>query len=183
DLHSGSFGGAVANPAMVLAQMLSQMKDRGGRIKIPGFYDDVVPLTDEERKAWESLPFNEKRFRKDFGIPKLFGETGYSTLERTWARPTFEINGLLSGFTGEGAKTVIAAQAMAKVSMRLVPNQDPQKIARLFERHLKKICPKSVTLKITRMHGGKAWLAEIDHPAIQAASRALQRGFGKKPVY
>src|SRR5215471_1091961 len=115
DLHSGSFGGAVANPAMVLAQILAQVKDRGGRIKIPGFYDDVVPLTDEERKAWETLPFNEKKYRKDFGIPKVFGESGYSTLERTWARPTFEVNGLLSGFTGEGAKTVLPAVAMAKV--------------------------------------------------------------------
>jgi len=125
DLHSGSFGGAVANPAYVLAQILAQMKDRGGRIKIPGFYDDVVPLKDEERQAWASLPFNEKKFRKDFGISKLFGETGYTTLERTWARPTFEVNGMLSGFTGEGAKTVLPAVAMAKVSMRLVPNQQP----------------------------------------------------------
>ena len=126
----GSFGGAVANPAFVLAQMIAQMKDRSGRIKIPGFYDDVRPLQEEERKAWATLPFNEKKYRKDFGIPKLFGETGYTTLERTWARPTFEVNGLLSGFTGEGAKTVLPAVAMAKVSMRLVPNQDPDKIAR-----------------------------------------------------
>src|SRR5262245_61071673 len=109
DLHSGSFGGAVANPGFVLAQMLAQMKDRSGRIKIPGFYDDVVPLQDEERQAWATLPFNEKQYRKDFGIPKVFGETGYSTLERTWARPTFEVNGMLSGFTGEGAKTVLPA--------------------------------------------------------------------------
>ena len=125
DLHSGSFGGALANPAFVLSQILAQMKDRGGRIKIPGFYDDVVPLQEEERKAWASLPFNEKKYKKDFGIPKLFGETSYTTLERTWARPTFEVNGLLSGFTGEGAKTVLPAVAMAKVSMRLVPNQHP----------------------------------------------------------
>ena len=133
DLHSGSFGGAVANPAFVLAQILAQMKDRGGRIKIPGFYDDVVPLQEEERQAWATLPFNEKQYKKDFGIPKVFGETGYTTLERTWARPTFEVNGLLSGFTGEGAKTVLPAVAMAKVSMRLVPNQTPDKIAELFE--------------------------------------------------
>src|SRR5213592_3867718 len=109
DLHSGSFGGAVANPAFVLAQVLAQMKDRGGRIKIPGFYDDVVTLKDEERQAWATLPFNEKQYKKDFGVPKLFGETGYTTLERTWARPTFEVNGLSSGFTGEGAKTVLPA--------------------------------------------------------------------------
>ena len=106
DLHSGSFGGAVANPAMVLAQVLAQMKDRGGRIKIPGFYDDVRPLSDEERAEWKKLPFNETRYRKELGAPKLFGESGYTTLERVWARPTFEVNGLLAGFTGEGAKTV-----------------------------------------------------------------------------
>src|SRR5499426_3757342 len=155
DLHSGSFGGAVANPAIVLSQMLAQMKDRGGRIKIPGFYDDVMPLQDEERKAWAALPFNEKQYKKDFGIPKVAGETGYSTLERTWARPTFEVNGLLSGFTGEGAKTVLPAVAMAKVSMRLVPNQNPDKIAGLFEQYVQTITPKTVELKVTRMHGGK----------------------------
>src|SRR5690606_13116835 len=136
DLHSGSFGGAVANPAMVLAQILAQMKDRSGRIKIPGFYDDVRPLRDEEREAWKRLPFNETKYRKEIGAPKLFGETGYTTLERVWARPTFEVNGLLSGFTGEGAKTVIPATAMAKVSMRLVPDQRPDRIADLFEAYL-----------------------------------------------
>ena len=182
DLHSGSFGGAVANPAMVLAQMLAQMKDRSGRIKIPGFYDDVMPLTNEERKAWESLPFNEKKYRKDFGIPKVFGETGYSTLERTWARPTFEINGLLSGFTGEGAKTVLPAVAMAKVSMRLVPNQLPDKIAQQFEDYVTKLAPKTVELKITRMHGGKPWMTSYDNPFVQAAARAIEKGFGKSPV-
>jgi acetylornithine deacetylase/succinyl-diaminopimelate desuccinylase-like protein len=183
DLHSGSFGGAVANPAMVLAQMLAQMKDRGGRIKIPHFYDDVVPLQDEERKAWASLPFNERKYRKDFGIPKVFGESGYTTLERTWARPTFEINGLLSGFTGEGAKTVLPAIAMAKVSMRLVPNQDPDKIAKLFEEYVHDIAPKSVEVKVTRMHGGKPWMASYDNPFIQAAGRAIEKGFGQKPVF
>jgi acetylornithine deacetylase/succinyl-diaminopimelate desuccinylase-like protein len=183
DLHSGSFGGAVANPAMVLAQMLAQMKDRGGRVKIPGFYDDVVPLQEEERKAWASLPFNEKKYKKDFGIPKLFGESGYSTLERTWARPTFEINGLLSGFTGEGAKTVLPAVAMAKVSMRLVPNQNPDKIAKLFEDYVHDIAPKTVELKVTRMHGGKPWMASYENPFIQAAGRAIEKGFGQKPVF
>src|SRR5258705_9865716 len=148
DLHSGSFGGAVANPAFVLSQVIAQMKDRSGRVRIPGFYDDVVPLLDEERNAWASLPFNEKKFKKDFGVPKLFGETGYTTLERTWARPTFEVNGLLSGFTGEGAKTVLPAVAMAKVSMRLVPNQHPDKIAELFEDHVRDIAPKTVDVKI-----------------------------------
>ncbi len=133
DLHSGSFGGAVANPGFVLAQMLAQMKDRSGRVRIPGFYDDVRELSEAERAEWKKLPFNETKYRKDLGAPRLFGETGYSTLERVWARPTFEVNGLLSGFTGEGAKTVLPATAMAKVSMRLVPDQDPDKIADLFE--------------------------------------------------
>jgi acetylornithine deacetylase/succinyl-diaminopimelate desuccinylase-like protein len=183
DLHSGSFGGAVANPAMVLAQVLAQMKDRGGRIRIPGFYDDVVPLQEEERKAWASLPFNEKQYKKDFGIPKLFGESGYTTLERTWARPTFEVNGLLSGFTGEGAKTVLPAVAMAKVSMRLVPNQSPDTVARLFEEYVKKVTPKTVELKVTRMHGGKPWMTSYDNPFVQAAARAIEKGFGQKPVF
>jgi acetylornithine deacetylase/succinyl-diaminopimelate desuccinylase-like protein len=183
DLHSGSFGGAVANPAIVLAQMLTQMKDRGGRIKIPGFYDDVVALNEEERKAWASLPFNERKYKKDFGIPKVFGESGYSTLERTWARPTFEVNGLLSGFTGEGAKTVLPAVAMAKVSMRLVPNQDPDKIAKLFEAYVNDVAPKTVAVKVTRMHGGKPWMTSYDNPFVQAAGRAIERGFGQKPVF
>jgi acetylornithine deacetylase/succinyl-diaminopimelate desuccinylase-like protein len=183
DLHSGSFGGAVANPGMVLAQVLAQMKDRGGRIKIAGFYDDVVALQEEERQAWATLPYNEKQYKKDFGVPKLFGETGYTTLERTWARPTFEVNGLLSGFTGEGAKTVLPAVAMAKVSMRLVPNQDPDKIATLFEDYVRKITPKTVELKVTRMHGGKPWMTAYDNPFVQAAGRAIELGFGRKPVF
>lgn len=183
DLHSGVFGGAVANPAMVLAQILAQMKDKSGRIKIPGFYDDVRPLADEEREAWKTLPFNEKKYRKDLGAPKLFGEAGYSVLERVWARPTFEVNGLLSGFTGEGSKTVIPAVAMAKVSMRLVPNQDPDKIAGLFEAYMKKVAPKTVEVKVTRMHGGKPWIAEYDTAFIRAAGRAIEQGFGKPPVF
>ncbi len=183
DLHSGSFGGAVANPAMVLAQVLAQMKDRSGRIRIPGFYDDVRPLRDEEREAWKRLPFNETKYRKDIGAPKLFGETGYTTLERVWARPTFEVNGLLSGFTGEGAKTVIPATAMAKVSMRLVPDQRPEKVGELFEAYLRKVTPKTVELKVTRMHGGNPWMADFDNQFVQAAGRAIERGFGKAPVY
>jgi acetylornithine deacetylase/succinyl-diaminopimelate desuccinylase-like protein len=183
DLHSGSFGGAVANPAFVLCQMISQMKDRSGRIKIPGFYDDVVPLQEEERQAWASLPFNERKYKKDFGIPKLFGETGYTTLERTWVRPTFEVNGLLSGFTGEGAKTVLPAVAMAKISMRLVPNQDPNKIADLFQKYVEEIAPKTVELKVTRMQGGKAWMTSYDNPYVQAAGRAIEKGFGRTPIF
>jgi len=183
DLHSGSFGGAVANPAFVLAQMIAQMKDRGGRIRVPNFYDDVVPLTDEERQAWAALPFNEKKYRKDFGIPKVFGETDYTTLERTWARPTLEVNGLLSGFTGEGAKTVLPAVSMAKISMRLVPNQDPNRIAELFDAYVRKLTPKTMELKITRMHGGKPWMTSFDNPYVQAAGRAIEKGFGQKPVF
>src|SRR5687767_4506504 len=183
DLHSGSFGGAVANPAMVLAQILSQMKDRGGRIKVPGFYDDVRELRDEERAEFKKLPFNETRYRKDLGAPKLFGESGYTTLERVWARPTLDVNGLHSGFTGEGAKTVLPATAMAKVSMRLVPNQDPQKIGDLFEAYVRKIAPKTVELKITRMHGGSPWMTEFDNKYVRAAGRAIEQGFGKTPVF
>jgi acetylornithine deacetylase/succinyl-diaminopimelate desuccinylase-like protein len=183
DLHSGSFGGAVANPAFVLAQLLAQMKDRSGRIKIPGFYDQVRELSEAERAEWKKLPFNETRYRKDLGAPKLFGETGYSTLERVWARPTFEVNGLLSGFTGEGAKTVLPATAMAKVSMRLVPDQDPGTISELFEQYLRKIAPKTVEMKVTRMHGGKPWMAEFDNQYVRAAGRAIEMGFGKAPVF
>jgi acetylornithine deacetylase/succinyl-diaminopimelate desuccinylase-like protein len=183
DLHSGLFGGAVVNPNMALAQMLAQMKDKGGRVKIPGFYDAVRPLEDAERTAWKSLPFNERQYRKGLGAPKLFGESGYTTLERVWARPTFEVNGMLGGFTGEGAKTVIPAVAMAKVSMRLVPNQDPDVIAGLFEAYVKKVAPKSVEVKVTRMHGGHPWITSYDNPYVQAASRAIEQGFGKPPVF
>ena len=183
DMHSGVFGGAVANPAHVLAQMITQMRDRGGRIKIPGFYDEVQPLQEAERAAWSHLPFNERKYKKDFGIPKLFGESGYTTLERTWARPTLEVNGLLSGFTGEGAKTVLPALAMAKISMRLVPNQDPDRIAALFEAYVRKVAPKTVELTITRMHGGKPWMTSFDNPFVQAASRAIEKGFGQRPVF
>ena len=183
DLHSGSFGGAVANPAMVLAQVLAQMKDRGGRVKIPGFYDDVRALSDEERAAWKRLPFNETKYRKELGAPKLFGESGYTTLERVWARPTFEVNGLLSGFTGDGAKTVIPATAMAKVSMRLVPDQLPDKVADQFEAYLKKVAPRTVSVTLTRMHGGRPWMTGFDNPFVQAAGRAIEQGFGKAPVF
>ena len=183
DLHSGSFGGALANPAMALAQILAQMKDKSGRIKIDGFYDDVVELTEEERSAWTQLPFNEKQYQRELGAPKLFGESGYTTLERIWARPTFEVNGLLSGFTGEGAKTVLPAVAMAKVSMRLVPNQDPDTIAARFEAYVKKVAPKTVDVTVTRMHGGRPWITDYHNEFVQAASRAIEKGFGQKPVF
>ena len=183
DLHSGLFGGAVANPNFVLAQMLSQMKDKSGRVKITGFYDDVRELSQDERDALKKLPFNEKQYKKGLGAPKLHGETGYTTLERVWGRPTFEVNGIMGGFTGEGAKTVIPAVAMAKVSMRLVPNQDPDKIAEAFEAYVQQIAPPTVEVKVTRMHGGKPWLTEYDNPFVQAAGRAIEQGFGKAPVF
>ncbi len=184
DLHSGSFGGAVINPAYALAQTLSQLKGKNGRIAIPGFYDDVRKLSAEERRALARLPFSEKKFQKEIGAPALFGEKGFTTLERLWTRPTLEINGLYSGFIGEGAKTVLPGRAMAKVSMRLVPNQDPARIARLFAQHLKRICPNTVRLKVTEISGrGTPWLAPTDHPAMQAMGRAIQQGFGKKPVF
>ena len=183
DLHSGSFGGAVVNPGFVLTQILSQMKDRSGRIKIPGFYDDVRSLLDEERAAFARLPFNERHYRNQLGAPELAGEHGYTVLERLWARPTFEVNGLLAGFTGEGAKTVIPAVSMAKVSMRLVPDQDPDTVAGLFETYLRKVTPKSVDLSITRLHGGKPWVTDFDNPFVQAAARAIERGFGREPVF
>jgi acetylornithine deacetylase/succinyl-diaminopimelate desuccinylase-like protein len=183
DLHSGSFGGAVINPAYALSRMLAGMKDARGRITIPGFYDDVRKLSPLEKKEFARLRFSDAKLRKEIGAPQLFGEAGYTTLERLWARPTFEINGLLSGFTGEGAKTVISAKAMAKVSMRLVPDQDPGKIGKLFERHLRAVCPKSVRIRIKCLSQGKPWVAPIHHPGIQAATRALQKGFGKRPVF
>ncbi len=183
DLHSGSFGGAVANPAFVLTQLLARMKDRSGRIKIPEFYDDVRPLSDEERVEYARLPFNERRFQKELGSRKLFGEKGFTTLERIWARPTFEVNGLYSGFTEDGAKTVIPAVAMAKVSMRLVPDQNPDLIGDLFEAYVKKITPKTVDVTVKRMHTAKPWLVDFDNPFVQAAGRAIERGFGRKPVF
>jgi len=184
DLHSGGFGGAVVNPAFALAQLLTQLKDRNGRITVPGFYDDVRRLPAEERRALAGLPFSEKKLQKDIGAPGLFGEKGFTTLERLWTRPTLEINGLYSGFIGEGAKTVLPARAMAKISMRLVPNQDPAKIARAFTQYVKRLSPKTVRLKVTELSGrGTPWLAPTNHPAVQALARAIQKGFGKKPVF
>jgi acetylornithine deacetylase/succinyl-diaminopimelate desuccinylase-like protein len=183
DLHSGSFGGAVANPAFVLSQVLAQMKDRSGRVRVPGFYDAVRPLSDEERAEFRRLPFSETRYRKALGAPRLFGERGFTTLERVWARPTFEVNGLLSGFTGDGAKTVIPAVAMAKVSMRLVPDQDPDRIAELFTQYVKKVTPKTVEMTVTRMHGGRPWMTTLDNRFVQAAGRAIESGFGARPVF
>ncbi len=183
DLHSGSFGGAVANPAFVLAQVLGQMKDRGGRIKIPGFYNDVRPISAAERAEFAKLPFNERQYRRALGAPKLFGEKGFTTLERVWCRPTFEVNGLQSGFTGEGAKTVIPAAAMAKVSMRLVPDQDPDRVTDAFEAFLTKVMPKTVDATVRRLHAGKPWMTDLDNPFVRAAGRAIETGFRRTPVF
>lgn len=184
DLHSGSFGGAVMNPAEALARMLRDCKDpTTGKVALPGFYDDVVPLTEQERREWDELPFDRDAYRASVGASALAGEEGYGVLERLWARPTFEVNGLLSGFTGQGAKTVIPSTAMAKVSMRLVPDQDPDKALDALEAHLEDVAPEGISWELTRMHGGKPWLASRDHPVLQAAARALERGFGAGAVF
>jgi acetylornithine deacetylase/succinyl-diaminopimelate desuccinylase-like protein len=184
DLHSGSFGGAVVNPAEALARMIASCRDpETGEITIAGFYDDVVPLTEAEREQWKTLPFDEEQYRADLGVDALLEETDYGVLERTWARPTFEVNGFVSGFTGEGSKTVLPAKAMAKISMRLVANQDPDTIMDAAETHLRAVTPPGVSLEITRMQGGTPWLTPRDHPVMQAAGRAMQRGFGAEPVF
>jgi acetylornithine deacetylase/succinyl-diaminopimelate desuccinylase-like protein len=182
DLHSGTFGGSVVNPANALVEMLASLKDARGRVTVPGFYDKVRKLTAAERKTLKALPHSDARWQRSIGAPALQGEAGYSTLERIWARPTFDINGIWGGFTGEGAKTVIAAEAHAKISMRLVPDQQPKEIARKVTTHLKKIAPRSVRVEVRELHGGDPWIAPTDHPAIRAAERALRRAFGKKAV-
>ena len=183
DLHSGSFGGPVANPAFVLSQILASLKDENDRVLIPGFYDRVRELTSEEKEAFASLPFDEEAYRADLGVKRLAGERGYTPLEQLWARPTLEVNGLLSGFTAEGAKTVLPSRAMAKVSMRLVPDQDPGEIDELFKSYVMAQAGETVSVKVTPMHGGKPWVASLDHPAIQAAANAVEAGFGKRPVF
>ncbi len=183
DLHSGTFGGAVVNPANALVTMLASLKDANGRIQIPGFYENVRKLKARERKAFAGLPHSDSRYKKALGAPALFGEKGYTTLERVYARPSLDINGIWSGFTGEGAKTVIPAKAHAKISMRLVPDQTPKEIARKVKKHLKAIAPKSVNIEVTPLHGGEAWLADTDHPALAAAGKAMKGAFGRKPVF
>ena len=183
DLHSGLFGGAIANPIQVLAQLISDLKDREGRVTIPGFYDDVVPISDDERRALAALPFDETKYLGEIGALASFGEPGYTTLERIWARPTFEINGIWGGFSGEGSKTVLPNFAAAKISCRLVPNQDPDKITKLLSSHLAAIAPASVKIEVIPLLGGKPALTPLDHPALEAAATAIERGFGKRPVF
>ncbi|HSG48093.1 MAG TPA: dipeptidase [Longimicrobiales bacterium] len=182
DLHSGAYGGAVPNPAMALARMLATLHDDHGRIAIEGFYDDVVDWDETTRQAIRDLPFDEEKFREGVGVPGLTGEAGYSTPERLWIRPTCEVNGLLSGYTGEGAKTVLPAKAMAKVSFRLVPDQDPARAAELLRAHLARVAPPEVRVQVVELHGGRPWRANPGGPLFDAASAALEEAFGTKPV-
>jgi acetylornithine deacetylase/succinyl-diaminopimelate desuccinylase-like protein len=182
DLHSGIFGGAVQNPALVLAGLLAKIHDARGRIAVPGFYDDVVPLTAFERKQMARLPFNRGEFRKFLGVPELFGERGFTPDEQRTARPTFEINGLTSGYQGEGSKTIVPAWASAKATTRLVPNQQPARIIKAVHAFLKKHCPSTVTLEIKSGHGAEAYMVSPKSADAQAALRALRKAFGYEPV-
>jgi len=184
DLHSGGFGGAVDNPALVLAQALTSLKDpKTARVLVDGFYDGIQEPTAEERAGWAKLPEPEDRFLEAAGARRLYGEEGYSVLERVWARPTLDVNGIWGGFTGKGSMTVLPARASAKVSMRLVPGQDPHDIVRKLRRHLEKHLPDTVELEsFADLHGGRPWTCSLEHPAVQAAFRAVERGFGTAPV-
>jgi acetylornithine deacetylase/succinyl-diaminopimelate desuccinylase-like protein len=182
DLHSGSYGGAVVNPAMALARILASLHDSDGRVAVKGFYDGVRDWGDEVREQIRSLPFVESAFREETGADSLGGERGFSVLERLWTRPTCEVNGLLSGYTGQGAKTVLPAHAMAKVSFRLVPDQDPAQIAKLVRAHIASVAPKGVRIEVQELHGGRPWKAEPSGPLFEAARRALTAAFGREPV-
>ena len=183
DLHSGSFGGSVTNPANALTQILSAMIDRRGKVRIPGFYDDVVPLTDRERREMAALPFDEANYFADIGVSGAVGEEGYTTLERRWARPTFDICGIGGGYQGAGAKTVLPAAAGAKFSFRLVPHQDPAKITAALRTWLAEACPPGVTWELIDLHGSPGVMVPLDSPYIAAAARAIEHAFGRKPVY
>ena len=182
DLHSGMYGGAVVNPAMALARILATFHDESGKVAIPGFYDAVQPFPDSVREGMRSLPFSDETLMHEVGVNALGGEPGYTTLERLWTRPTCEVNGLLSGYTGEGAKTVLPAVSMAKVSFRLVRDQDPDDIAALVAEHVARVTPKGVTSTVTALHGGKPWRADLQGPIIEAGKRALEAAFGRAPV-
>ncbi len=182
DLHSGHFGGAVANPINVLCGMLAKVVDENGRIAIPHFYDDVLPIPEEERQMIASIPFDEEQYKQSIGVREVFGEKGYSTLERNSCRPSFDICGIWGGYTGEGSKTVLPSKAFAKVSCRLVANQDYRKISRLFEEYIRTIAPATVTVKVTPMHGGQGYLCPMDLPAYKAAEKAFATAFGQRPI-
>jgi acetylornithine deacetylase/succinyl-diaminopimelate desuccinylase-like protein len=182
DLHSGAYGGAVANPAAALAKIVATFHDDKGHVAIEGFYDAVDEWSAEVRRQMTELPFDEQNFLRETGAPELSGETGYTTLERLWIRPTCEVNGLLSGYTSEGAKTVLPSKAMAKVSCRLVPNQTPADIVKLMEAHVKKVTPAGVKSSVKYLHGGRPWRVELKGPLYEAARRALATAFEKEPV-
>ncbi|TAL61697.1 MAG: dipeptidase [Bacteroidetes bacterium] len=182
DLHSGVYGGAVANPIQILAEMITSMKDKNGKITIPGFYKDVQIVSKKERVEMAKAPFSRKKYMQDLGVLELKGEKGYSPIEHTSIRPTLELNGIWGGYTGAGAKTVLPSKAYAKISMRLVPNQKSQKISDLFAKHFKRIAPKSVKVKVSYHHGGEPAVTPTDSAAYHAASRAMQDTFGKKSI-
>lgn len=182
DLHSGLYGGAVANPINILTKMIASLQDEDNRITIPGFYDKVEDLSSEERAEMAKAPFSLDAYKDALDINDVHGETGYSTMERNSIRPTLDVNGIWGGYTGEGAKTVIASKAYAKISMRLVPNQTPDEISELFEKHFKAIAPNSVKVKVIAHHGGHGYVTHTDNPAYQAASKAYETTFGKKPI-
>jgi succinyl-diaminopimelate desuccinylase len=182
DLHSGTFGGSVANPALALTRMLGALIDDQGRIQIPGFYDDVVPITAHERKQLANLPFDEAAYLRQIGVSAASGEKGYTTLERRWVRPAFDINGLTSGYQGEGSKTVLPAKAKAKFSFRLVPKQDPDKIGRLLEARLRQLCPSGIAMHLSGHHGSPGVMVALDSPYVQAAARAIEKAFDRAPV-
>ncbi len=183
DLHSGSFGGSVTNPANALTQMLAALVDARGRVQIPGFYDDVVPLSDQERKQLAALDFDESEYFREMGVGQAAGEEGYTTLERRWVRPTFDISGLSSGYAGDGAKTVIPAEATAKFSFRLVPDQDPKKITPVLKQRLEALCPPGICMELVDLHGSPGVLVPLSSPYIEAAARAIGRAFGRRPVF
>lgn len=183
DLHSGSFGGAVQNPVNALATIISGLKNEHGVIQVEGFYDDVVPLTDEERKGFAALDFNEAEYRNSLEVNDLFGEEGYTPIEQLGARPTLDVNGIIGGFTGVGAKTVLPSKASAKISMRLVANQDTNVIAQKFTETVLKLAPKGVTIEVENLHGANPVLVPRDGVAVQAAARALKSAFGVEPVF
>ncbi len=182
DLHSGVYGGAVANPITILAKMIASLHDENNHITIPGFYDDVVVATEEERKLMALAPFDEKEYREDLGVKELWGEKGFTTNERTGIRPTLELNGIWGGYTGEGAKTVLPSKAYAKISARLVPNQQSDKMTDILINHLQKIAPPNVTVKASLHHGGEPYMTPIDSVAYKAASKAMETTFGKLPI-
>lgn len=182
DLHSGVYGGAVANPITMLAKMIASCHDENNHITIPGFYDDVVVATDEERKLMAAAPFNEQEFKDDLGVKSLWGEKGFTSNERTGIRPTIELNGIWGGYQGEGAKTVLPSKAMAKISARLVPNQSSEKITAILLDHFKKIAPPGVTVDAFEHHGGEPYMTPIDSKAYLAAAKAMETTFGKAPI-